>query len=52
MGWQEILTLAIVAFTAVLLVRSEILRRQSGKGGSCGNCNCGVAGKTNNSFDV
>lgn len=41
MDWQEISALAVVALTMVLLVRSEIRRRQRARTRACGNdCGC------------
>ena len=44
MNWQQIASLAIVASTAVLLVRSEVRKRRRGNLGDCGaGCNCSSA---------
>ncbi len=41
MDWQQITSLAIVGFTAVLLVRSEIRKRRRGAMSECGtDCGC------------
>ena len=44
MDWQQLASLAIVAVTGVLLVRSEWRRRQRIKLRACGSdCGCGTS---------
>ena len=41
MGWQQLVSLGIVAVAALLIVRREVRRRRQGKLGDCGEgCNC------------
>lgn len=44
MDWQQLASLAVVAVTAILLVRSEWCRRQRAKLRACGSdCGCGTS---------
>jgi len=44
MGWQQLLSLIVVAVAAVLLVWGKVRRRKFSFGGQ-GHCGCGAAGQ-------
>jgi hypothetical protein len=46
MDWQQIVSLIVVAATAVLLARYEITRRQRAKLGGCVRDCCGATSET------